>query len=106
VISMSQLRLSPGTMARVAEVYRQTGSGEAAAAAFLAGVNDRFYRRWLTPPATARDGVPIVPGAVEPYDEAGSELPETAYDEFMDAEFDAGQDAGVPDDDSYGGDVA
>jgi hypothetical protein len=111
-ISMGQLKLSPGTMARVAEVYRQTGNSEAAAAAFLAGVNDRFYRRWLTPPATARDAAPPVPavgtggtaGDIE-FDEAGAEIPETAYDEFMDAQYDEYADQ-IPADDSYGGDVA
>ncbi|GAA1401729.1 hypothetical protein ACFQZ4_52385 [Catellatospora coxensis] len=129
-ITAKQLRLSPGTMTRVADVYVATGDAEAAAAAFLAGVQDRFYRRWLTPPRGDRDaaawdrsggsaavsaGVAAVPGprhaegeeefAEEDLDQvAGPEVPETAYDEFMDAIYDEGV-AEVPDDDVYGGDV-
>lgn len=115
-VSMAQLKLYPGTMERVAEVYRATGNAEAAAAAFLAGVGDRFYRRWLTPPSGQREGFyqlgtgepePEAGGLGEEWDEiAGPVIPETAYDEFMDAEFEVGVSVGVPDDEGYGGDVA
>lgn len=131
-ITAKQLKLAPGTMDRVAEVYVATGDAEAAAAAFLAGVQDRFYRRWLTPPRADRDTAAwdrsggtgavsagavaaVVPGPrhAEGEDEfadenldlvAGPEMPETAYDEFMDAIYDEGV-AEVPDEDIYGGDV-
>ncbi|GHJ46775.1 hypothetical protein Cs7R123_41170 [Catellatospora sp. TT07R-123] len=124
-INAKQLKLSPGTMARVAEVFVQTGDTEAAAAAFLAGVEDRFYRRWLTPPRGDREAAEweragggaaavVVPAPrhaagedefAQDLDEvAGPEVPETAYDEFMDAIYDEGV-AEVPDEDVYGGDV-
>ncbi|WP_144119961.1 hypothetical protein [Catellatospora sichuanensis] len=129
-ITAKQLKLSPGTMSRVAEVYVATGDPEAAAAAFLAGVDDRFYRRWLTPPRADREAaawdrgegvgagiagaaVGHVPGPRHPgvgeeevsLDEiAGPDVPETAYDEFMDSIYDESV-AQVPDEDVYGGDV-
>ncbi|MEV0461039.1 hypothetical protein [Catellatospora methionotrophica] len=131
-ITAKQLRLSPGTMNRVADVYVATGDAEAAAAAFLAGVQDRFYRRWLTPPRGDRDaaawdrsggtgavsagaGAAVVPGPRPAVGEdefaegdldrlAGPEVPETAFDEFMDAIYDEGV-GEVPDEDVYGGDV-
>lgn len=133
-ITAKQLRLSPGTMTRVADVYVATGDAEAAAAAFLAGVQDRFYRRWLTPPRSDRDtaawdrsggsgavsaGAGAAAGLLpsprrtegegefeeEDLDQlAGPEVPETAYDEFMDAIYDESV-AEIPDEDVYGGDV-
>ncbi|WP_155368704.1 hypothetical protein [Catellatospora vulcania] len=126
-ITAKQLKLSSGTMHRVAEVYVATGDPEAAAAAFLAGVDDRFYRRWLTPPRGDREGAewgragvseeaaghvpePRRAGAEEEFAEvgldeiAGPEVPETAYDEFMDSIYDESV-AQVPDEDVYGGDV-
>lgn len=46
-LTARQLRLAPGTMGRLADVWTRTGDPEAVAAAFLAGVREPFYRRWL-----------------------------------------------------------
>lgn len=49
------LKLRPGTMARVADVWVRTGDREAVADAFLAGVGDETYRAMLTPLPADRD---------------------------------------------------
>lgn len=48
-LTNENLKLAPGTMGRVVDVYTRTGDKEAAAAAFLKGVTVPWYRAYLAP---------------------------------------------------------
>ncbi|MGH2532878.1 MAG: hypothetical protein ACRDJW_11320 [Thermomicrobiales bacterium] len=47
-ITARQLQLAPGTIDRVREAYL-AGDDRGAAAVFIAGIGDPWYRQWLTP---------------------------------------------------------
>lgn len=126
-LSARQLRLATGTMDRAAEVWVRTGDPEAVAVAFLGGVGDRFYQRWLTPARGDRVGAgapsgggALGAGAGGAFDEGDQEvplgdedededegeydpedIPEDAWDEFYEDVYDNSM---VPDDDDYGAD--
>ena len=104
------LKLSAGTMDRVAEAWVKTGQPEAAAAAFLAGITVPFYKRWLTPPSTARErqaethggGGGGASGADDDDDDDDEFDDFDSWDEFMDSQY---EDSYTDMDEEYGGDV-
>lgn len=105
-IRADQLGIRPGTMDKVAAEWVRTGDPEAAAAVFLKGVGDSWYRHYLTP-ATGDDRttqtVSRTPSGDEDEDEdqdeeddGGEDWP---YDDLSYEEVD------WPGDEGYGGDV-
>lgn len=104
------LRLAPGTMQRVARVYAATGDAEAAGAAFLAGVQDQFYRKYLLPPPEDRHDDrrhrPQHDDGDQGDDDDGDEVDDSDEGDYEVYYEDSADDVFGPNWTGYGGDVA
>lgn len=112
-ISARQLQLAQGTMDRCARVWVQTGDAEQAAAEFLRGVGDAWYRAYLRPRDSERDERTE---RVVPRDDDEEYDPTSEFGADTDQEFDDGDEYWPYDDvdtedlygaasEGYGGDV-